>query len=218
MSTTTVRVRAWFIVAAASALMLVLGVWSAQAQQQGQPTQRQRPRMRQEPGARMPIERPTRGIAVIHPTQGSQVRGVVRFVESAGAQMRVVGWVEGLEPNSEHGFHVHQYGDCSAPDATSAGDHYNPEGHPHALPPGQPRHAGDFGNIKANAQGRADFDIQVENLTLNRRLNPILGRAVIVHAQPDDGGQPTGNAGARLGCGVIGVENPNSTTQPAPAQ
>lgn len=144
-------------------------------------------------------------IAIIRPTENApKVKGVVRFVEEDGA-VRVTAQIEGLKPGSKHGFHVHEFGDASAPDATSAGDHFNPEDHPHDLPPQSRRHAGDLGNLEADDSGRADCEMVVENLTLTGGAGAILGRAVIVHAEPDDGGQPTGNAGDRIGIGVIGI-------------
>lgn len=151
----------------------------------------------------------TSAIAVIQPTQGNRVRGVVRFQEAEGG-VRVTAEIEGLEPNSRHGFHVHQYGDGSAPDATSAGDHYDPKhtGH-HDKPNAQEQqHAGDMGNLEADGSGRATYDKVIENVSVAGLVNPIIGRGVVVHAQPDDFGQPTGNAGARIGFGVIGVANP----------
>ena len=122
--------------------------------------------------------------------------------------MKVVADLEGLNANQKHAFHIHQYGDCSAPDATSAGGHYNPEGHQHGLPDAQNRHAGDLGNVQADADGKAHYEITVSNVSIMGHMNPILGRGVIVHAKVDDGGQPVGNAGARIACGVIGVANP----------
>lgn len=145
-------------------------------------------------------------VAAMHPTQGNQARGTVTF-QKASDGVKVVADIQGLKPNSRHGFHIHEYGDCSAPDGTSAGGHYNPEGHDHALPNGKMRHAGDLGNITADAQGNAHYEITVHNISLCGTANPILGRGVIIHAKPDDGGQPTGNAGARIACGVIGIAN-----------
>jgi superoxide dismutase, Cu-Zn family len=95
-----------------------------------------------------------RAVAVVHPTAGHQARGVVHFVETGG-KVRVAADLEGLAPNQKHGFHIHEFGDCSSPDASSAGEHYNPEGHPHALPPVTPRHAGDLGNVQADASDTA---------------------------------------------------------------
>jgi superoxide dismutase, Cu-Zn family len=143
-------------------------------------------------------------IAVVYPTEGNKASGVVRFQQRAEG-VRVTARIEGLKPDSEHGFHIHEFGDASAPDGTSAGDHFNPEGHEHGLPPDSHRHAGDFGNLKANAQGVAEFNLTAQGLKLTGGPQAILGRAVIVHADPDDGSQPTGNAGARIGIGIIGI-------------
>lgn len=146
-------------------------------------------------------------IAVLHPTAGNKCRGTVRFLQQ-GNNVRVVAKIEGLNPGQKHAIHVHQYGDCSAADGTSAGGHYNPEGHQHGLPTAGMRHAGDLGNLQAGSDGKATYEVTVNNVTLAGTRNPIIGRAVIVHAKEDDGGQPVGNAGARIACGVIGVAGP----------
>ena len=141
--------------------------------------------------------------AVLQPTAGSQTKGTVKFVQLRD-KVRVSGEVSGLKPNSEHGFHVHEKGDCSAPDATSAGGHFNPlkKEHGHLVPGG--RHAGDMPNLRANADGRATFSFDLGGMTVSEGETAILGKAVIVHAQPDDyRSQPTGNAGDRFACGVI---------------
>lgn len=143
-------------------------------------------------------------VAVVHATAGNKVHGQIRFTQS-GDSVKVVAELEGLTPGQKHAMHIHQYGDCSAPDATSAGGHYNPEGHPHALPESNQRHAGDLGNVQADNQGKARYEITVNNISIAGTKNPIIGRAVIVHAKPDDGSQPVGNAGGRIACGVIGV-------------
>jgi superoxide dismutase, Cu-Zn family len=149
-------------------------------------------------------------VAVLHPTAGQHCQGIVRFTQE-GDSVKVVADLEGLMPGQKHAFHIHQYGDCSSPDAMSAGGHYNPEGHSHGLPDSENRHAGDLGNVQANSEGKAHYEITVKNITLLGPMNPIIGRGVIVHARPDDGSQPTGNAGGRLACGVIGVANPGPT-------
>ena len=89
----------------------------------------------------------------------------------------------------------------------SAGGHYNPEKHEHGLPDKAQRHAGDLGNLEADASGKAHLELTVNNITISGNKNPILGRGVIVHAKFDYGGQPVGNAGGRIACGVIGVAN-----------
>ena len=139
--------------------------------------------------------------AELNPASGSAVRGVVDFYETAKG-VRVVATVSGLTPGL-HGFHIHEKGDCSAPDATSAGPHFNPGGMKHGGPGDAMRHAGDFGNITANAAGIAKFEALDHHITFDG-ANSILGRGVIVHASADDlSGQPAGNAGARQACGVI---------------
>lgn len=164
----------------------------------------------------------THAIAVLNPTAGSSVTGAVNFFQQ-DCKVKVVADLQGLPPNSKHGFHVHEFGDVSSPDGSAAGGHYNPKDQPHALPDTEHRHAGDLGNIESDDQGNAHLDITVDNLTLACPKAPILGRAVIVHANPDDGSQPTGNAGARLAQGVIAVAKPAETMtaqaadQPAPA-
>jgi Cu-Zn family superoxide dismutase len=149
---------------------------------------------------------PVSAVAVLGAASGSKVQGTARFT-TKGDAVEVVVDIEGLTPNQQHAIHVHEFGDCTAPDAASAGSHYNPEGHPHALPAADTRHAGDLGNLQADAQGKAHYEITVRNCSI-AGVNPILGRAVIVHAKPDDGGQPVGNAGGRIACGVIGIAKP----------
>jgi len=145
-------------------------------------------------------------IAVLHPTQGNKAQGTVRFTQE-GNSVKVVADVEGLNPNQKHAIHVHEYGDCAAADGASAGSHYNPEKHEHGLPDKAQRHAGDLGNLEADASGKAHLELTVNNITVAGNKDPVLGRAVIVHAKVDDGGQPVGNAGGRIACGVIGVAN-----------
>jgi Cu-Zn family superoxide dismutase len=145
-------------------------------------------------------------VAVLHATAGNKCHGKVTFTQE-GDSVKVVAHVEGLNPGQKHAFHIHQFGDCSSPDAMSAGGHYNPEGHEHGLPDKEQRHAGDLGNLQADDSGKAHHEITVKNVTIAGTKNPIIGRGVIVHAKPDDGRQPVGNAGARIACGVIGVAN-----------
>ncbi len=150
----------------------------------------------------------TKAIAVIYPTEGNAAKGVVRFTQD-GDRLNIVADVEGLTPNSKHGFHIHEYGDFSSPDAKSAGGHYNPEGKTHGGPLDSERHAGDLGNLEANADGRAHYELTVDNISVNGLKNPILGRGVVVHGNEDDlVSQPTGNAGPRIGFGIIGAAKP----------
>jgi Cu-Zn family superoxide dismutase len=140
--------------------------------------------------------------ATLNPTKDSNVKGTVSFTKLKDG-VRIDGEVTGLTPGA-HGFHIHEKGDCSAPDATSAGGHYNPTDMPHGAPDAALRHVGDFGNIDANASGVAKFS-HVDHVISLEGPNSIIGHAVIVHAQADDlkTQKPPGNAGARVACGVV---------------
>lgn len=143
-------------------------------------------------------------VVVVHPTEGNEASGVVRFLNEEGG-VRVVAEIHGLDPNSRHGFHIHEFGDCTAPDGTSAGGHFDPQDNPHAGPTDSPRHVGDLGNLEADGDGLAELNFLDTEISF-QGANNILGRGVVVHAGQDDlESQPTGDAGARLGCGVIGV-------------
>lgn len=142
--------------------------------------------------------------AELEPTEGNEAQGVVTFTETPEG-VRVVANLRGLPPG-RHGFHVHEFGDCSAPDAESAGGHFNPTNQPHGAPSDVQRHAGDLGNIDAGSDGTAHFEWVDPVMELTGE-NSIVGRSVIVHAAPDDlTSQPSGDAGARLACGTIRVE------------
>jgi len=147
----------------------------------------------------------THAIAVLHPTQGNTASGVVHFHQMDGS-LHVVADISGLDPNSTHGFHIHEFGDCSSPDGMSTGGHFAGAGHQHGKPTDAypNRHAGDMGNITADASGKAHLELTLQDVTLTGD-NAILGRGVIVHAKADDFGQPTGNAGGRIACGVVGA-------------
>lgn len=142
-------------------------------------------------------------IAELSPTEGNDARGQVTFTATDGG-VRVVADLEGLDAGA-HGFHIHENGDCSAPDASSAGGHFNPTGAPHGAPdaPAAERHVGDLGNIEAGADGTARYDRTDSVISLSG-ANSIVGKAVVVHAGTDDlSSQPSGDAGNRLACGVI---------------
>lgn len=151
-----------------------------------------------------PLKEVSQLIAVIRPANGSNVQGSVVFTET-GDGVEMVAKIGGLNPDSEHGFHIHEFGNAIADDASSAGGHYNPQGHPHGLPDADMHHAGDMGNLEADQDGNAEKTMMLRNVTLAGKKNPLIGRGVIVHAQPDDGGQPSGNAGDRIGVGVLGI-------------
>ncbi len=165
------------------------------------------------PTVKNPLKAVTELIATIQPASGSNVKGSVTFNKVKGG-VEVTVAVGGLDPDSEHAIHIHEFGNISATDGTSAGSHYNPAGHKHGLlnEDDNMKHAGDFGNIKADKDGNAKTTFTVDNLTLAGKMNPIIGRAVIIHAQMDDGSQPVGNAGARIGMGIIGVSKVKEAT------
>lgn len=148
--------------------------------------------------------------AVLMPTKGNKARGVVTFEPLADHKVRVTARVSGLNPDSKHAIHIHEYGDVSSEDGTSAGGHFNPAGKAHGLPDSEERHVGDFGNLEADADGNANHVLTLENLSLVEGDHAIIGRAVIVHAGEDKGTQPTGDAGDRIAQGVIAVANPDS--------
>ena len=145
----------------------------------------------------------THAIAVIYPTKGNAVHGTVKF-EQTGKGVRVVAQLSGLTPG-KHGFHIHEFGDINSDDGMSAGGHYNPMGMQHSMPMSQNRHEGDMGNVEADKNGNASLDYVDPMIKLSGEYS-IIGRGVIVHEKEDDfKTQPTGNAGARIGYGVIGI-------------
>jgi Cu-Zn family superoxide dismutase len=150
-------------------------------------------------------EGPIRAVCVLRGTMGNRVRGRIVFVQQ-GDMVRITGQVRGLTPG-KHGFHVHEFGDISAPDGTATGGHYNPTGKKHGKPSDEERHVGDLGNIEANAEGLARINMTDKVIKLSGP-HSIIGRGMIVHAKPDDFGQPTGNAGARVAQGVVGLAGP----------
>lgn len=144
-------------------------------------------------------------IADLQPTRGSATKGTVSFTQ-VGDRVRVHAIVTGLKPGQEHGFHVHEVGDCSSGDGLSAKGHFNPYGKAHAHFTTPERHAGDMPSLNADAGGRAELAIELDVMTVAGGPASVVGRGLIVHAQPDDyRTQPTGNAGARLACGVIRI-------------
>jgi len=149
-----------------------------------------------------PAIRPiARAVAALNPTTGNQANGIVHFTAVKGG-IRIVAKMQGLTPG-KHGFHIHEFGDCSAPDASSAGGHFNPTHQQHGGPDHLERHAGDLGNIVADQYGIAHYDRIDTVITLNGP-NSIIGKSLIVHSNPDDyTTQPTGNAGGRIACGII---------------
>lgn len=149
---------------------------------------------------------PTAAIAVLHPTKGSHVEGIVTF-KKTGDEIKIVANVSGLAPG-KHGFHIHEFGDCSSPEGKSAGGHFNPTNKPHAGHDAAQRHVGDMGNLTADASGKAHLELTDKMMTMSGARS-IIGRGIIVHEKPDDlTSQPVGDAGARVACGVIGITQP----------
>jgi Cu-Zn family superoxide dismutase len=141
-------------------------------------------------------------LATIEARSGSQVSGTVGFSPTTDG-VRVQARISGLTPG-EHGFHIHEVGDCSAADASSAKGHFNPAGKPHGHHGSMEHHAGDMPNLVADAAGNASLVAEVAMLTLTSGPNNIVGRSVVIHADPDDyKSQPAGNSGKRIACGVI---------------
>ncbi len=148
-------------------------------------------------------QEPTKAIAVVHPTAGNNVTGLVTFTKSGDA-IKVVADITGLTPG-KHGFHVHAFGDCSSSDGSSAGGHFDPTHKQHGAPDASERHAGDLGNIEADASGKAKLDYVDHEISLANDQRSAIGRSVVVHAKPDDlKNQPSGDSDARITCGVIG--------------
>lgn len=145
--------------------------------------------------------KPKQAQAVLNPTKGSRAQGLVTFTQVEGG-VRIVADVDYLEPG-KHGFHIHEFGDCSSPDGASAGGHFNPKKTRHGSPEGLERHAGDLGNLAADAKGHAHYD-RIDKVITLEGVDSIIGRSLIVHSNEDDyKTQPTGNAGGRIACGVI---------------
>ena len=146
----------------------------------------------------------TQAIVTLHAVGNSGVTGVVHFTQVAGG-VKVEAHVDGLTPG-DHGFHIHQYGDCGAPDGSSAGGHFNPAGVEHGSPQDNVHHVGDLGNLTALGDGHGMLvDQFFSGLSLSGP-GGIIGRAIIIHAGADDfTSQPTGAAGSRVACGVIGI-------------
>ena len=140
--------------------------------------------------------------AVVRPASGSQVHGSVKFTQ-VGNRVRVNAEIAALSPGL-HGFHIHEKGDCSKPDGTSAGAHFNPHGKKHGGPESAERHGGDLGNLKADEYGKATLSLMLDGISVSKDADGVIGRGIIVHAGPDDlKTDPTGNSGGRLGCGAI---------------
>jgi len=146
---------------------------------------------------------PLRATAQLQPTKGNNTIGEATF-EQMGDKVRVTVIVEGLKPGQEHGLHIHEAGDCSSGDGMSTKGHFNPQSKPHGHHSSAERHAGDLPALRAGKDGRAKVEATLDIITVRPGATSVVDRGLIVHADPDDyKTQPTGNAGARIACGVI---------------
>ena len=140
-------------------------------------------------------------VATLAPTTGNTAAGTVTLKQANGV-VEVTVNLTGV-PVGGHGFHIHDKGDCGD-NGNAAGGHFNPLGTAHGAPAVDPHHAGDFGNVMADANGRVMTSFTTRSVTLDSASTSAIGHAIILHANPDDlATQPTGNAGGRIACGVV---------------
>ncbi len=152
-------------------------------------------------------------VSLVKGTQeGSAVSGDF-FLEDTEQGLNLRGKVTGLQPG-KHGFHVHEFGSCGS-EGKDAGSHFNPHGAKHGYLPKEKlkhSHAGDFGNLEADESGTATIDITLPGLTVSGNPFAVAGRALIIHENEDDFSQPLGNAGGRIGCGLIVISKKPETS------
>jgi len=142
-------------------------------------------------------------VAALEPRSGSQVTGTAEFSDGGDGSVEVTIRVANAAPG-KHGVHLHENGDCSAPDAASAGGHFNPEHANHGGPEAPPHHAGDLGNLDVGADGTGTLTAKTKDLALTDGPHVVVGHAVVVHEKQDDlTSQPAGASGARVACGVV---------------
>lgn len=178
------------IILYSSACLMLIGAVSCSSQ----PSQKTTPPSSQQQSVQ-------EAFAMLNPTQGNKVKGRVSFTKVPQG-VKVVADFEGMEPGS-HGIHIHEKGDCSAPDGSSAGEHFNPTNKKHGSPDDKDRHVGDLGNIVADRNGRAHYE-RVDSVIQLDGDYSIIGRSVVIHAKADDfKTQPSGDSGKRVACGVI---------------
>jgi len=142
-------------------------------------------------------------MATLQPTSGQTAKGTVHFTDVGDGNIEVQVDLTAVPPGV-HGFHIHEKGDCGN-NAQNAGGHFNPTGTVHGAPDAVSHHAGDFGNVTADANGEVHTRFTTHSISLKAvdMTNPV-GRAVVLHEKADDlVSQPSGNAGARIACGVI---------------
>lgn len=144
-----------------------------------------------------------KAVASLQPTKNGKASGDISFVQ-VGDKVRITGTVQGLNPGQQHGFHIHEVGDCGSGDGMSTKGHFNPHNKRHNHYSDGERHAGDLPGLVADERGRATVDVTLNVISVTPGPATVVGRGLIVHADPDDyRTQPTGNAGARIACAVI---------------
>jgi Cu-Zn family superoxide dismutase len=154
----------------------------------------------QPPGGDGPI-----AFTTVEARSSSTVKGQATFTQT-GNRVRVIVEVSGATPG-DHGLHVHENGDCSSPDANSAGGHFNPSKAEHGTPEKMSHHAGDFGNLTVGADGTGKMELLTDQISVTPSATSVVGRALVLHEKPDDSvTQPSGNSGSRIGCGVINLK------------
>ena len=161
-----------------------------------------------------PGQVPDGAMAELASTQGNTATGSLALSAEDAGGVRITGALQGLKPNGEYGFHIHEKGDCSAPDASSAGAHFNPTNAQHGNPEGEAHHAGDMLNAKSDGNGVATIDTVAKGVTLHSgQPTDVLGKAIVLHEKADDyTTQPSGDSGSRIACGVITVQANAQTT------
>lgn len=155
--------------------------------------------------AKAPPPAPVSAKATLEPKSDSTVAGTVTLVQT-GADVKVTISLTGASPG-EHAVHIHEKGDCSAPDGSSAGSHFNPMQHQHGDVMSEMKHPGDFGNVTVGSEGTGMKEFTTTSITLVAgQQTTVTDLAVIVHAKADDFSQPVGNAGGRQACGILKLE------------
>src|SRR5690349_10137117 len=143
--------------------------------------------------------------ATLEAASGSQVKGEAKFTTDGEGTVRFESTAENLTPG-EHAVHLHEKGDCSAADASSAGGHWNPTMKPHGKRgSGTAFHKGDIGNMTVGNDGKGTLNLTIEGWSIGGADSTnVVGKSVIIHEKADDfTSQPSGNAGGRISCGVI---------------
>jgi superoxide dismutase, Cu-Zn family len=142
--------------------------------------------------------------AVMAPTQGQTATGTLKLAPQDD-KVLITGQISGLSATTVHGFHVHENGDCSSPDASSAGAHFNPRQQPHGNPADPAHHAGDMLSLGTDGDGKVEVRQELSGVSLgDGGPGDIAGKAIVLHEKADDySTQPSGNSGGRIACGVI---------------